>query len=265
MDQEIDAGEFASRYVAVWNESDPAARRAAIASLWAEDGVQFTESAEYRGHDELERRVGEAFEEFVGGAGFAFRTAGDAVGRHSTVRFSTCMVPAAGGEVAWTGFVVAELGEDGRIRRDCQFAEPPLPSFSGTRAVVEEFVHRVGQGDPDRIAELFAEPVDWRLSWPEPEHPVVPWIRPRSTRADVADHFRMLGSACVPEESDVRVDRILVDGTDAVVLGTSAQTVKLTGNRFATGVAVCLTVSGGLITRYHVYEDSLAVAEAFAG
>ncbi|MFB9931108.1 nuclear transport factor 2 family protein [Amycolatopsis halotolerans] len=263
MDHEIDAGAFADRYVAVWNESDPAARRAAIASLWAEDGVQFTESAEYRGHRELERRVDEAFEEFVGGAGFVFRSAGDAVGHHGVVRFSTCMVPAADGEVAWTGFVVAELGEDGRIQRDCQFAEPPLPAFPDARTTADEFVRRLAQGDPDRIAELFAEPVDWRVSWPEPEHPAVPWIRPRSTRADVADHFRTLGSACAPEE--VRVDRILVHGPDAVLVGTSAQTVKLTGKRFATSFAVHVTVGGGLITQYHVYEDSLAVAEAFAG
>ncbi|WP_240690725.1 MULTISPECIES: nuclear transport factor 2 family protein [unclassified Amycolatopsis] len=265
MYQEMDAGEFARRYVEVWNEPDPAARRAAIASLWAEDGVQFTESAEFRGHQELERRVSEAFEEFVGGAGFVFRPAGDAVGHHGTVRFSTYMVPAAGGEVAWTGFVVLELGEDGRIRRDCQFAEPPRPTFPDARAVVEEFLRRIEQGDPDRIAELFAEPVDWRLSWPEPAHPVVPWIRPRSSRADIADHFRTLGSACVPEESDVRFDRILVDGADALFFGTSTQTVRLTGKRFTTGLAVRVTVSGGQITRYHVYEDSLAVAEAFAG
>lgn len=265
MAQEMDAGEFADRYVAVWNESDPAARRAAIASLWAEDGVQFTESEEYRGRRALERRVGEAFEEFVARAGFVFRSAGDAVGHHGMVRFTTQMVPAGGGEVAWTGFVVAELGEDGLIRRDCQFAEPPRPAFPDAREVAEEFLCRLEQGDPDRIAELFAEPVDWRLSWPEPEHPVVPWIRPRSSRADVADHFRMLGNACVPEESEVRFDRILVDGADAVLIGTSAQTVKLTGKRFATSIAVCLTVDGGFITRYHVYEDSLAVAEAFAG
>ncbi|WP_406637018.1 nuclear transport factor 2 family protein [Amycolatopsis sp. WGS_07] len=50
-----------------------------------------------------------------------------------------------------------------------------------------------------------------------------------------------------------------------MLLGTSTQTVKLTGKRFATSFAVRLTVGGGLITRYHVYEDSLAVAEAFAG
>ncbi len=261
----MEAGEFADRYVAVWNEPDPAARRAAIASLWAEDGVQFIESAEYRGHQELESRVGDAFEEFVARGGYVFRSAGDAVGHHGMVRFSTLMVPAAGGDVAWTGFIVAELGEDGRIRRDHQFAEPPRPAFADTRAVADEFLRRLELGDPDRIAELFAEPVDWRVSWPEPEHPVVPWIRPRSSRTDVADHFRTLRNACLPEESEVRVDRILVDGADAVLVGTSAQTVRLTGKRFATTFAVRLTVGGGSITRYHVHEDSLAVAEAFAG
>ncbi|MFD2474528.1 nuclear transport factor 2 family protein [Amycolatopsis silviterrae] len=132
--------------------------------------------------------------------------------------------------------------------------------------VIDEFLRRLAVGDPDRIAELFADPADWRVSWPEPHHPAVPWIRPRSSRADVADHFRTLGNACVSGE--IRVDQVLadgIDGPDAVLIGTSAQTVKLTGKRFVTSFAVHLTVGGGLITRYHVYEDSLAVAEAFAG
>jgi len=56
------------------------------------------------------------------------------------------------------------------------------------------------QGDPGRIAELFADTVDWQLDWPAAGHPAVPWIRQRSTRADVADHFRMLNEFHVPEK-----------------------------------------------------------------
>ncbi|WP_232791616.1 MULTISPECIES: hypothetical protein [Amycolatopsis] len=75
---------------------------------------------------------------------------------------------------------MAELGEDGRIRRDCQFAGPPPPSSSDARTVVAEFPRRLGPGDPDRITQA----VDGRVNWPEPERPVVPWIRPCSSRAD---------------------------------------------------------------------------------
>ncbi|MEU5880055.1 hypothetical protein [Spirillospora sp. NPDC047279] len=59
------------------------------------------------------------------------------------------------------------------------------------------------------------------------------------------------------------LDDILIDGTNAVVIGTSSQRVKATGKRFAMTFALRLTVEDGLLTRHHMYEDSLAVAEAF--
>jgi uncharacterized protein len=65
----------------------------------------------------------------------------------------------------------------------------PIEKKASTRAMAEDFLRRLGEGDPDRIAELFAEHVDWQLDWPDSGYPAVPWIRPRSTRADVADHF----------------------------------------------------------------------------
>ncbi|HEY8581933.1 MAG TPA: hypothetical protein VIL49_03270, partial [Capillimicrobium sp.] len=69
-----------------------------------------------------------------------------------------------------------------------------------TRAVVTELLQRMAGGDPDRIAELFAERSDWRLSWPEAEHgrAATPWIRHRSTRADAASHFRELADHHLP-------------------------------------------------------------------
>ncbi|WP_206685829.1 nuclear transport factor 2 family protein [Kribbella qitaiheensis] len=131
--------------------------------------------------------------------------------------------------------------------------------------VVDEFLNRIATGaGPEEVAALYAEKVDWRVNWPRPEHADVPWIRPRSTRADVADHHRTLAAACVPGEGSAGISRILIDGDDAVVIGETAQTVRATGKRFSTSFALQLTVLDGLITRHHVYEDSLAVAEACA-
>jgi hypothetical protein len=59
--------------------------------------------------------------------GFVFRSAGDVVGHHDAVRFTTYMVPAAGGPVAWTGFVFLQLGTDGRIRCDISSRTHPPP------------------------------------------------------------------------------------------------------------------------------------------
>lgn len=263
---------FAERYAAVWNEPRPGARREAIEDLWDPDGVQYTPSAEHRGLDALEARVTAAHEEFVAAGGNVFVPAGDAVGHHGTVTFTTHMVPAAGGRPLWAGTIVADLGDDGRIRTDHQFPVPVADDGGDdddqrTRATAEELLRRLG--DPGGIAELFAATVDWELDWPAEGDPAVPWIRPRSTRADVADHFRALQDAHVAGEGSFRqpgspAPLVLVDGRDAIVLGVIHRTARGTGATYAARCALRLTVEGGLITRYHVYEDSLTVARAFA-
>ncbi|MGW6506563.1 nuclear transport factor 2 family protein [Streptomyces niveus] len=134
-----------------------------------------------------------------------------------------------------------------------------------TRHVVQELLGRIGAGDPDRIAELYADGADWRLDWPEAEHgrAGTPWIRHRSSRADAAAHYRELGEHHVPEEAGTEIERILVDGNDAVVTGEIRQTARSTGRAYRSRFALHLTVENGLVTRHHVYEDSLAVAQAF--
>lgn len=132
---------------------------------------------------------------------------------------------------------------------------------AGTREVVDELLRRMAAGDHDRTAELFAEPIDWQLAWPADGHPAVPWIRPRSSRAEVADHFRSVAAHHVPELNGTTVARVLVDGDHAVVLGEIAQTVR-GGDAYTSPFAVHLTVEGGRITRFHIYEDSLTVMRA---
>lgn len=265
----VDVDEFVERYTGVWNEPDPGARRRAIGDLWAEDGVEFTESGEHRGHEALEARITAVHVKSVARGGFVFRAAGDAVGHHDVFRFTTYMVPARGGDVAWTGCVVVHLGEDGLIRQDHQFSDAPSAGVSagsppGTRAVVAEFLRRTRYSAPDEVARLYAPEVDWRVDWPVERHPVVPWIRPRSTRTDVADHFATFGRHCSPADGHVSIDDVLVDGADAVLFGTSSQRVPATGRCFAMTFALRLTVKDGLLVRHHMYEDSLAVAQAFA-
>ncbi|MDT7726305.1 MAG: hypothetical protein QOI21_2881 [Actinomycetota bacterium] len=259
-----DIPQFVARYAAVWNEPDPEVRHKAVAELWADDGVEVNESAEYCGHAAIETRITKAYEEFVEAAKFAFKPVDGVVAHHNAVTFTIVMVPAAGGDIAWTGSIFVLFGDDRRIQRDYQFAVNTPPDAS-TRTTAEEFLCRLGDGDPDRVAELFAETVDWRLDWPVEGHPAVPWIRPRSTRADVADHFRTLNEFHVPGKQGGAAPEIVVDGTAAVVLADIRQTVRATGRSYVARCALRLTVEDGLITRYHVYEDSLTVAQALAG
>ncbi|AIJ11271.1 nuclear transport factor 2 family protein [Streptomyces violaceoruber] len=141
----------------------------------------------------------------------------------------------------------------------------PAAASTNTRSVVEDLLRRIGTGDPEHIAALYADQGDWRLDWPEAEHgrPATPWIRHRSTRADAAAHYRELAEHHLPQQADTEVERILVDGNDAVVLGEIRQTARSTGRAYRARFALHLTVENGLVTRHHVYEDSLAVAQAF--
>jgi ketosteroid isomerase-like protein len=140
-----------------------------------------------------------------------------------------------------------------------------MSNDADTRTVVQNFLGSLGEGDPERTAAIFAEEVDWQLDWPAEGHPAVPWIRPRSTRADAADHFRSLATFHVPEKNQSEVTGIVVDGADAVILAVIRQTVAQTGVAYTARCAIHITVEGGLISRYHVYEDSLSVAEALTG
>ncbi|WP_327183625.1 nuclear transport factor 2 family protein [Streptomyces sp. NBC_01334] len=135
------------------------------------------------------------------------------------------------------------------------------------RAVVRELLRRIGEGDPERIAELYAEPSDWKLDWPEDEHgrarSATPWIRHRVTRTDAAAHYRELAEHHVPGQAATVIERVLVDGDDAVVLGEIRRTARSTGRAYRARFALHLTIEDGQVTRHHVYEDSLAVARAF--
>jgi len=113
--------QLVDRYIAIWHEPDVEQRRRSVAHLWAEDGVQFTNSREIRGHKAFEERVEAAHEEFVKTGGFVFRRLGDAQGHHNAVKFAWEMVPAGGGDVAATGTIFLLLSDDGRIRFDYQF------------------------------------------------------------------------------------------------------------------------------------------------
>jgi hypothetical protein len=127
MDPELVVG----RYVAVWSEPDLDVRRRAIAGLWAQDGVEFVEGAQFRGHKELDARIAKAYKEFVESGKYAVAAAGDVTGHHDIVIFTIQLISNGGdtaGEVAWAARVFLILGEDGLIRQDYQLTVKPLAS-----------------------------------------------------------------------------------------------------------------------------------------
>lgn len=116
-----DLNQFVDRYMAVWNEADAELRYKSITELWTEDGVQFTQSREIRGHQALFERISNNYETFVKARDFLFRLSGDVVEHHHAVKLTWEMVPANGGEVAGAGLIFLLLNHDGRVRFDYQF------------------------------------------------------------------------------------------------------------------------------------------------
>jgi hypothetical protein len=120
-----DAIEIVARYVRVWSEPDPAARRAAVARLWSADGAEFVEGAAFRGHNELDARIAGAHEQFVAGGKYVVAGGTDA-SRHDDIVAFTIQLTTPDGELAWAARVFLLLDADGLIREDYQLTVKPL-------------------------------------------------------------------------------------------------------------------------------------------
>ena len=121
--------EIVTRYLAVWSEPEPRARRAAIAELWAANGVEFVEGTRFTGHAELDARITEAHDAFVASGTFHV-TAADDVTEHDDVTVFTIQLihrqGAETGQVAWAARVFLVLDKHGLIREDYHLTVQPL-------------------------------------------------------------------------------------------------------------------------------------------
>ncbi|MFF8652275.1 nuclear transport factor 2 family protein [Streptomyces griseoluteus] len=129
-----------------------------------------------------------------------------------------------------------------------------------TREVVENFLGLLAAGDPDAVAGLFAEEIDWYV----PGSPQLPWTGRRTTRAEVADYLRVLGENIVPEKNVDNVEALVVDGDHAVLLGEFSRVARSTGRSYQMPIAMRFQVTDGEITKLYLYEDTLKVAQAYA-
>ncbi len=117
----IDAQQLADRYAAVWNEADPAIRRAEIEQLWRPEGEHFVKTREVRGYAALEERVTGAYDKNVRIAGHSFRAVRNAQRLRDVVTFNWEMIEPATREVLAVGLEFLRIDADGRIVTDHQF------------------------------------------------------------------------------------------------------------------------------------------------
>jgi hypothetical protein len=103
--------DVAERYLATWNETEPAARRKLVDDLFAEDASYIDPMVEAYGRAEIEATIGAVQAQFPG---FVFTAVGDVDAHHRQARFRWGLGP-DGAEPIVVGFDVAVTDDAGRI------------------------------------------------------------------------------------------------------------------------------------------------------
>ena len=89
---------------------------------------------------------------------------------------------------------------------------------------------------------------------------MLPWIGRKTGRSAIADFIRDIRAMTEPVSFEV--EDILTSESRAAIVGALQTRVKATGKLIQSQFAIILTVSGDLVTRFQMLEDSLDVSIA---
>jgi hypothetical protein len=117
--------EVVDSYLAVWNDTDAAGRRARLDALWAADGSYTDPLATTTGRDEFDAMVAAVQQQF---AGLQFTRGGTFDQHHNLARFTWDLVPGPGAEPVVTGFDVLAVNEAGQVETVFGFLDKVPPA-----------------------------------------------------------------------------------------------------------------------------------------
>jgi SnoaL-like domain len=103
-----------TRYLACWNETDPAARRKLVDDAWAADASYTDPLAEVRGREAIDATIAAVQGQFPGFVFSQVTPFGPADAHHQQTRFSWGLGP-SGAEPLVVGFDVLVTDENGQI------------------------------------------------------------------------------------------------------------------------------------------------------
>jgi ketosteroid isomerase-like protein len=127
--------------------------------------------------------------------------------------------------------------------------------------IAQQLLAGIGeQRDPDVIAAMFAEDLRFEI---QGDDGVLPWIGLKTGRQAAADFFRDI--RVLTEPVSFQVEDILGSAERAVIIGELATRIKSSGRVTRSQFAIVLTISGNLITRFQMIEDSFDLSRAVRG
>lgn len=124
-----------------------------------------------------------------------------------------------------------------------------------TKETAEKFFGYIGAKDPEKIASMVSEKVDWYIF----ESKYMPWTGHRSKREDISALFKTLFSYFVDGSEKLDVQSFLVRGNEVAVFGFVERTVKKNGKHFKMPLAIHITIENNLISKFSLYEETLII------
>jgi ketosteroid isomerase-like protein len=125
-------------------------------------------------------------------------------------------------------------------------------------AIAQKLLEGIGGGqDPTEIAALFDADLVFEI---QGDDGVLPWIGRKTGRQAVADFIRDIRA--LTEPVTFVVEDILASENRAAIIGALQTRIKATGKIISTQFAIILTITGGVVTRYQMLEDSFDVSKA---
>jgi uncharacterized protein len=130
-------------------------------------------------------------------------------------------------------------------------------SYQQNVAIAQKLLQGIGGGkDPAEIATLFDAHVLFEI---QGDDGVLPWIGRKTGRQAVADFIRDIRALTEPVTFDV--EDILASDSRAAIIGALQTRIKATGKIIATQFAIILTITGDIVTRFQMLEDSFGVSK----
>jgi uncharacterized protein len=125
-------------------------------------------------------------------------------------------------------------------------------------AIAQKLLEGIGSDrSPTEIAALFDTEVVFEI---QGDDGVLPWIGRKTGRRAIVNFIRDIRT--LTEPITFEVDDILASNSRAAIVGALQTRIKSTGQITGTQFAIILTITGDVVTRFQMLEDSFSVSKA---
>lgn len=124
----------------------------------------------------------------------------------------------------------------------------------------QDFLQKLGSGDAQALALLFAENANWEIAG---DVGALPWVGKQQGKEAIVNFVK--DTATLLTSESLTVQDILANEHRAMILGALASRVNATGKLIETSFVLVLEISNRLISSFKMLEDTFAVSQAARG